>query len=271
MRIAIAGKGGAGKSFITGTLARFLAQSGERVVILDSDPMPGVALSLGMGPVSDDMLAEAVEKGDDDRWRLKKGIGPARAILRYSREGPDGVRLLQYGKSSEEGLGPIMGSLNGFTRVVHRLATDDVLEGWTILGDLPAGPRQTAFNWAPYATRYLVVAEPTWQSVMTARRVMRLAGNRIQEPVILIANKVREPADLEFITERLGVAPTASIPWDRAVVHADREGASLVDLDPTAPAAAAVRRLAEDLSRGAIHESTGRLKASRHVGSGGRP
>ena len=37
MRIAIAGKGGSGKTTISGTLARLLAQAGRQVVAVDAD------------------------------------------------------------------------------------------------------------------------------------------------------------------------------------------------------------------------------------------
>jgi CO dehydrogenase nickel-insertion accessory protein CooC1 len=47
LRLAVVGKGGAGKSVIAGTLARLLARRGERVLALDSDLLPGLALSLG--------------------------------------------------------------------------------------------------------------------------------------------------------------------------------------------------------------------------------
>ena len=45
--IALTGKGGAGKSVIAGTLAGLLARRGHRVLALDSDPMPGLTMSLG--------------------------------------------------------------------------------------------------------------------------------------------------------------------------------------------------------------------------------
>ncbi len=257
MRIAVAGKGGSGKSFVAGTVARVLARRGHRVLVLDSDPMPGLAISLGMGPVAEEMLADAVERDEDDRWRLRRGLGAARAVQRFSREGPDGVRLLQYGKPGHEGLRPMMGSLNGFTRVVHRLARDDVLAGWTIIGDLPAGPRQTAYDWAPYAELFLIVVEPTWQSVLTGRRVARLARARGTADARVVANKVAGPADTEFVAEQLGQTPVAAIPADPAVRAADREGRAPLDATPDAPAVVAVSLLAAVLQSPTVSTTLG--------------
>ena len=55
MRVAFIGKGGAGKSLIAGTVARLLARRGDRVLALDIDTMPGLALTLGM-PVAQQRL-----------------------------------------------------------------------------------------------------------------------------------------------------------------------------------------------------------------------
>lgn len=48
MRVAFVGKGGAGKSAISGTFARLLARRGHPVLAIDSDPLPGMAYSLGL-------------------------------------------------------------------------------------------------------------------------------------------------------------------------------------------------------------------------------
>lgn len=241
------GKGGSGKSVIAGTIARVLAKRGERVLALDSDPIPGMAISLGLGPLTDAMLIEASEKNEEGRWKLKKGVGAARAVQRYSVIGPDGVRLLQFGKAGLDGLNPVMGSVNAFYAVVHRLARTGVLRDWSVVGDLPAGPRQAAFDWAPYADTFLVVAEPGWQSILTARRVARIAGSRPDVRVLILANKVREPGDAELIADRIGKPVFASVPADPAVASADRAGVALIDHAPTSDAVIAIESLVDRL------------------------
>lgn len=62
LRLAVVGKGGSGKSTVAGTMARLLGRSGEKVLALDSDPMPGLAISLGLGNLTDAMLTGAVER-----------------------------------------------------------------------------------------------------------------------------------------------------------------------------------------------------------------
>ncbi len=59
------GKGGAGKSVIAGTIARLAARDGARVLALDSDPLPGLSLSLGSGPeLAEPRLLQAVKQDD---------------------------------------------------------------------------------------------------------------------------------------------------------------------------------------------------------------
>ncbi len=182
--------------------------------------MPGLAISLGLGPLTEPFLEGAAEQSDDGRWRLRKGIGAARAVQRFAKVGPDGVRLLQFGKATPEGLGPIMGSLNAFFQVTHRLATTGVLREWNVVGDLPAGPRQAAFDWAPYADTFLVVVEPTWKSILSARRIARIATSRAGTVALFVANKVHGSSDVKLIEDRLGTAAFGAVPADPAVIEA---------------------------------------------------
>ena len=252
-RIAVAGKGGAGKSVIAGTVARLLARRGHRVLALDSDLMPGLASSLGAEAPAEPPLNEAAERDADGRWRLKRGIGPVRAVQRYSTAAPDGVRLLQAGKvAGSEGRAPIMAALQAFYKVIHRLRGARAFGSWAIVGDLPAGPRQTAFDWAPYADTFLLVVEPTWQSALTARRIARIARSRGPVRVIVVANKVSAAADGERVERMAGEAVRCSIPRDDAVATADRLGVALLDHAPSSPAVKAIERLVEELAEATV-------------------
>lgn len=252
IRAAIVGKGGAGKSVIAGTLARVLARRGHRVLALDSDTLPGLELSLGAQPPADPPLLDAAERGEDRRWRYKRGIGPVRAVQRYATPAPDGVRLLQAGKLTEAGRGPLMPALQAYYRTIQGLAEARALREWTLLGDLPAGPRQVVFEWAPYADTFVLVVEPTWQSMMTARRIGRLASMRDGVTVNAVVNKVRREADVRRVEDFLGGRSAARLPAEAAVRDAEREGAALIDAAPDSDAVAAVEALADGLEDGSL-------------------
>jgi CO dehydrogenase maturation factor len=247
VRIAVVGKGGVGKSVIAGTLARELARTGHSVLALDSDLMPGLALSLGAEQPAEPPLIGAAEKDEEGRWRLKPGIGPARAVNRYSTPAPDGVRLLQCGKAGPEGLAPIMGAVNAYYKVIHRLDEVRSLRDWTLVGDLPAGPRQTAFDWAPFARTFLVVIEPTVQSALTARRVARIARMKPGRRTAYVANKVESASDVKRIAERLGQEPLVAIPLDPEVADAERRGLAPIEHAADGRAVAEVGRMVERL------------------------
>lgn len=247
LHLAVVGKGGAGKSVIAATLARLLARRGRAVLALDSDTLPGLATSLGATVPREPPLLAAAEQDADGRWRLRSGIGPVRAVRGYSTDAPDGVRLLQAGKSSAQGLAPVMGSINAFHAVIHRLAQARAFDGWDVIGDLPGGPRQTAFDWAPYADRLLLVVEPTWQSMLTARRIARIASTRRPTPVSLVVNKATEQDDLGRIEAFLEIPVLAAIPAAEEIRSAEREGAALLDRSPDADAVRAMEKLVDRL------------------------
>lgn len=254
LRLAVVGKGGAGKSVVSATLARVLARRGHRVLALDSDTLPGLSISLGADVPDDVPLNAAAVRNDKGRWHLVKGIGAARAVQRYATDAPDGVRLLQIGKTDRRGLAPNRASHQAFYKVIHRLDGVRSLDDWVILGDLPAGPRQAAYDWAPYAQRFLLVVEPTWQSMLTARRIVRITSTmRDDREFSLVVNKVTSDDDAARVQEFLGVPLLGAVPADDAVRAAERAGVAVLDLAPDCPAVRAIEGLAAALDAGNMH------------------
>lgn len=217
------------------------------MLALDSDLVPGLAVSLGVGPPAAPPLSEAAEQDESGRWRLRRGIGPVRAVRRYATRGPDGVLLLQCGKVAADGTRPDMPALQAYYRVIHRLAASPAFASWAIVGDLSAGPRQTAFDWAPYARTYLVVVEPSWKSALTARRVIAIARSRGGD-IRVIANKVAGREDERFVSATVREPLAGSIPLSDGVRDADRMGAALVDRAPGSRAVRAIEEIADRLA-----------------------
>ena len=244
--LAVAGKGGAGKSVIAGTLARILARRGHRVLAIDSDPMPGLAQSLGVSEPELPPLQDAAVKVDE-RWRLRPGVGPARALARYTTAAPDGVRLLQLGKADGDGLVAVDASVNAFLQVVRRLHEAPSLKAWTIVGDLPAGPRHPAAGFSPYARLYVVIVEPSSQSALTARRVAHLARAHRAAEVLFVASKTGGPAERRAVERLLGEPVELAVPLDPEIAAAERAGLSPLDAAPGSAAVQAIERLADRL------------------------
>lgn len=243
--IGVAGKGGAGKSVLAGTLARELARRGHRVLAIDSDPMPGMAHSLGVEEPAAPALLGAAHRPEQGPWRLRPGVGPATVVREHTTPAPDGVRLLQLGKASDDGLAPVIGSVNAFLAVVRRLHEVRSLRRWAIVGDLPAGPRHLGAGFTPYAGLYVVVVEPTGQSALTGRRVARLARGPLGADVLFAASKVADAAGRARVERLLGEPVQLVIPADPAVVEAERLRAAVIDAFPGSPVVRAVRELAD--------------------------
>ncbi len=246
MRVAFVGKGGAGKSSLAGTFVRVLAGTGERVLALDSDPMPGLAVSLGVRQSDAGLPDEAVEAFDDEdghtRYRLRAGLSGTDAVEQYAVRTAEGAHFLQLGKAH----GPTWSNTRqhfGFQRLLDDLPGD----GWSIVGDLPGGTRQPFLTWARYAQTFLVVVEPTAASLLTGRRLAKLAQGAGSPRVLAVANKVREPGDAHRVAERTGLRVLGSVPFDPVQGEADRHGRAVLDHDPHAATVTAVRSLVDAL------------------------
>lgn len=268
LRLAVVGKGGAGKSSFAGVFSRLLARRGRPVLLLDSDPMPGLAVSLGTEPSDAGIPEESVEEGPEGgpRYLLRPGWEPARLVERAATHAPDGVRLLQVGKSAAGGLS--QPALHAYQQLLDALVPGaapsatpalDVQFGdaprelptWHVIGDLPGGTRQPFTGWGRFAEMFLVVVEPSAKAVLAARRLAHLAtgwSHGREFRIAAVANKVRDPSDADWIAEHTGLEVLAAIPWDEDVAGAERAGHSPLDHAADSAAVAAIEALVAQLT-----------------------
>lgn len=247
LRLAFVGKGGSGKSAIVGTLARVLAVRGDDVLVLDSDTMPGLALSLGMEPTDAGIPDEATREGPEDGPRFELRHPPLETVERHAMVGPDGVRLIQLGKLWGHS-SALVRSQFAFRQIVTALAQPDAEPPWHLIGDLPGGTRQPYFGWGGYASQVLVVVEPSAKSVLSARRLARLSDAEDAPEVVAVANKVRPDDDVAGIGDRVGLEVVAAVPWDETLAEAERLGRAPIDRAPDSPAVRVIRGLADRLA-----------------------
>lgn len=238
MKIAVAGKGGSGKTTVSGTIARELGRSGHAVLALDADTNPMLGISLGVGPEETYRLLAVRQGIDNGTVEHKESV--EELMDDFATEAPDGVRLVVALREALPdpgcvccGITPqqLLGQLEGERR--------------TIICDLEAGIGAIVHK--GQADLVLVVAEPTTKSIDVARRAAATAS--AQADVIVVANRVRDEADLEAIEARLGDYEIVVIPEDPVIAEADREGRAPIDLDPEAPGVRALMALAERLGR----------------------
>jgi CO dehydrogenase maturation factor len=115
--------------------------------------------------------------------------------------------------------------------------------------DTEASPEHLSRGTARYADAMLAVVEPWFKSLETGRRMAALARDLGLERVALVANKVRDDAELAAVrefAERHHLEIAGVIPFDERLPDAERAGVAPLDHAPDAPAIAAIRTLARE-------------------------
>lgn len=246
MKLAIAGKGGSGKTSISGTMARQLARSGYRVLAIDGDSNPNLALTLGIPaermnemPTLPSTLLRRTPEGRE----LTHTIDEIKES--HSVTGPDGVELLVMAHPQHAGTGCLC-SMHATVRSIVEAASGDDRD--ICILDTEASPEHLTRGTARYADTMLAVVEPYFKSLETGRRMAVLAQDLGLERVALVANKIRDERDLEAVTtfaDRHALALGGSVPFDELFVDAERRGVAPLDVQPDTPAMRAIADIAK--------------------------
>ncbi|HWQ13365.1 MAG TPA: AAA family ATPase [Roseiflexaceae bacterium] len=249
MRLAVTGKGGVGKTTIAGTLARVLARGRRRVLALDVDSNPNLALSLGIPPERA-VQAPAVPYGLTE-WR-EDANGRAyvhlhrpvpQFIADYGVPAPDGVQLLVMGQVLEASVGcrcEAHAVARGITG--HLVSEADV----AVL-DMEAGLEHLGRGTAEHVDTLLIVVEPYYRALEAAARIRALATQLGVPRIAAAANRIRTPQEEEAVAQYCrshGLDLLAAIPFDEAVVQAEQRRQAPIDYAPDSPAVRAIEGLA---------------------------
>lgn len=95
-KIAVAGKGGSGKTTVAGVLARLWAQDGREVLTVDADENPNLGISLGMGVERTYNLVGAREALMPDGPAISEPMEDV--VDRFAAEVGEGLRIVQVRK-----------------------------------------------------------------------------------------------------------------------------------------------------------------------------
>ncbi len=245
MKIVVAGKGGVGKTTVSGTLARALARTGHEVLALDADTNPMLGVSLGVGAEQTDLLVavrQGLETGETEHERSTEGF-----VERFGRDAPDGVRLVVASRIEQANPGCMCCGVSP-EGLLNELESD----GKIIIGDLEAGIGTVLRLQEGQADVVVVVAQPTAKSLNVARRAVEMAADKTATTIV-VANRVRDDSDLAVIREAVGdECEMVVVPDDAAIAKADREGRAAIDVDPDAPGVRAIVALADRLAAMAV-------------------
>ncbi|RLG92285.1 cobyrinic acid a,c-diamide synthase [Candidatus Bathyarchaeota archaeon] len=255
LKIAVTGKGGVGKTFVAAGLAYFLANRNFRVIAIDADPTPNLALTLGIPrekaaeivPVSENkkLIEEKTGTGFSGVYRLSFTVDDV--VRDFSYPSPLGVNLLVMGTVRSAGSG-CMCPANAVIRALLRHLIVERDEA--VILDMEAGIEHLGRGTARHVDLMLAVADSNLKALETAGKIAKLASDMQIEKVFLVGNKVsnrlEEEAIVKFASEAR-IKLLGFIPYDEKILEADRLGKSPFLCAADASAVRALMKLGEKL------------------------
>ncbi|QSX08348.1 AAA family ATPase [Alkalibacter rhizosphaerae] len=250
-RIAVAGKGGTGKTSLTGMLIDFLIQAGKGPVLaVDADPNSNLNEVLGME--ADETIGDVREQVN---WAEREGNvipgGMSKTDffkLRLNQavlEG-DGYDMLVMGRSQGEGC---YCYVNGILKNQLEILSDNYNH---VIIDNEAGLEHLSRGSMGKIDLLLLISDYSHRSIQAAGRVKVLAEElKMNIPKMgLIVNKAPEGKLTESILEeiqRQELELIGVIPLDSNVFDYDSTGKPLVQLPEDSPAKVALKDIMKKL------------------------
>ncbi len=255
MKIAVSGKGGVGKTLVSGTLASYFAQKGFKVMAIDADPSPNLALTLGIPveeankivPISENAELLESKTRTDFPGVFKLHFTVDDIIEDNGMKSPYGVNLLVMGTVKSAGSGCACGA-NAVVRELLRYLIVDRDE--IVVVDLEAGVEHMGRGTASQVDIMIIVADSSRKSLEIAKKLSGFAHQAGIKNVFVVGNRVRDPEEKELITdftEKNGLPLLALIPYDDIIVKADRVGEPPLKYAETSESVKAIQMIGEKL------------------------
>lgn len=232
--IAIAGKGGTGKTTLSAMFVRALKESGRGPVLaVDADPTSNLAQALGVEPGRP--LAEIREQGSSPEGSPASGVGRARAIedeIHRAITEAVGFDLVTMGR----GEGP---RCYCYVNNLLRKSLDELSGGYSaIVLDNEAGMEHLSRRTTHNMDFLVAVVNPTMPAIRAAGTILQLS----RELPVQIAHRV-------FVVNRLGAEPPAD-EIERALASLDAERLPDVPQDSVVERAGALEQNVFSLPEG---------------------
>ncbi len=242
--IAIAGKGGVGKTTFSAILIKILSARGT-VLAIDGDPSSNLNLALGMpldetvGSVREEMAVK-VKKG-----KFEAGVSKPDYIEYKIHESlVEGERIDLLAMGRPEGPGCYCAANNLLRDSIDRLAANYDF----VVIDNEAGMEHISRQTTRDVNILFIIADQSVRSIITAGRIKELIKEirtKVDE-VGLIVNRVQGPLSPELRKEiaNTGLTVLGEIPVDPEITALDARGRPIVELTENSPARQTIQAIA---------------------------
>jgi len=254
MKIAVSGKGGVGKTSITGILAQALVQKGLKVLAIDADPNPNLALTLGIPiaqarkivPISQNMDLIEEKTGvrpNDFRGLYRLSFTVNDIFDKFSIRSPSGVNLLVMGTVGSAGSG-CMCPANALIRALlrHLLMKKD----HAVVVDMEAGTEHLGRGTSEFIDVMIVVTEPSVKALETTKKIFDLSTQLGIPQVLIVGNKVTSFSDeaiiLQFCKQN-DLSLLELVPYDENIKQADALGKPLMNFSQKSKGILAIQKM----------------------------
>ncbi len=248
--IALAGKGGTGKTSIAGLTIRYLIEKKKKSVLaVDADSnaclneVLGVDVHATIGRLREESL-RTIRNGDE-----RPGGMSMEQLFDYQVQQSivesKGFDLIVMGRP--EGPGCYCAANN-----IIKKYTDSLSETYSyVVIDNEAGMEHLSRRTTHKVDLLLIVSDPTVRGIKTAQRIEGLVRELALEvdKHALLVNRVRENEmdDLGGFAAQLGLEVAGFIPQDKNIFEFDLRGRAIIDLPGDSPAVSAVYGILDKL------------------------
>jgi len=222
MKLAIAGKGGVGKTTLAAMLAYLFAKDGYRVTAIDCDSSINLPFVLGIKeeirPLSElkDIIQQRVV-GPFGMYKLNPKVDDI--FEKYSVKTKDNIRVLVLGTINKGGEGCFCPE-SAFLRAILRHAI--FKSGEVLILDMEAGLEHLGRATAKGVDLLIAVVEPSLRSIETLNRIEKLGKDIGINTIAVVINKFRK--GYENLIKLIKQPILGVIPYSECFIKADLEG-----------------------------------------------
>jgi CO dehydrogenase maturation factor len=250
LTLAVAGKGGVGKTSVSALMIKALIDSGRRPLLaIDADSNSNLHEVLGIRePRSVGCVREDVRKmGDDIPGGMTKDRFMEYQIQACLEETKD-LDLLSMGRP--EGPGCYCMANNILREIISKVTSNYS----HVIVDNEAGMEHLSRRTEEEVDHLFIVSDPAPRSLRTIGRILELLQElegRIHHTHLIITRVDGSPEDLpenvKKEIDRLPFSPEAYVPYDEKLVELDLRGDPLVKISSDSSAYQAIKRLLENI------------------------